>query len=209
MEKNHKGFTLVEVMIVVSLIVIIAIALLGGINPLQQFLRGYDTVRKSDLAKLKSAFENYYNDHECYPDKSILAQCGSNALNPYLDKIPCDPNSKEPYEVYLLPEDSSCAQKFAIYASLSSTVDTKGDLIKYCPDTTVVTSADMNYTEVIKGCSGQELCQTIYGCKNGACVVVALDSIPACSPNSCDPNCGVDCSKKNRRGSYTNECREI
>ena len=68
MNRKHQGFTLVEIMIVVSLIVIIAIALLGGINPLQQFFRGYDTVRKSDLAKLKSAFENYYNDHDCYSD---------------------------------------------------------------------------------------------------------------------------------------------
>lgn len=209
MNKKHQGFTLVEIMIVVSLIVIIAIALLGGINPLQQFFRGYDTVRKSDLAKLKSAFENYYNDHNCYPDQSILAQCGSNALDPYLDRIPCDPNTKQAYEIYLLPADSSCPQKFAIYANLSSTVDIRGDLITYCPDTAAVYSADMNYTEVIKGCSGQQLCQTIYGCKNGACVVVALDSIPSCSPNSCDPNCGVDCTKKNRRGAYTNECREI
>ncbi len=209
MKKKLGGFTLVEVMIVVSIIVIIALVLLFGINPLQQFFRGYDTVRKSDLAKLKNAFENYYNDHECYPDKSILTQCGSAALDPYLDKIPCDPNTKEPYEIYLLPEDSSCPQKFAIYASLSSTIDTKGNLIKYCDDTIAVNSSDMNYTEVIKGCSGQELCQTIYGCKNGACVIVALDSVPACSPNSCDPNCGVDCTKKNRRGAYTNECREI
>lgn len=209
MKKIARGFTLVEVMIVVSIIVILALLLLFGLNPLQQFFRGYDTVRKNDLAKLKSAFENYYNDHDCYPDKSVLTKCESNALDPYLDKIPCDPSTKEPYDIYLLPADSSCPQKFAIYANLSSTVDVRGDLITYCPDTTAVYSADMNNTEVIKGCSGQELCQTIYGCKNGACVVVALDSLPACSPNSCDPNCGVDCSKKNRRGAYANECREI
>jgi len=207
--KINSGFTLSEVLIVVTLIVILSLGVLLAMNPLSQFLKGYDSVRKADLSKLKTAFENYYSDHDCYPSQSILSQCGSAALAPYLDIVPCDPNTKEPYELYLLPVDSSCAQKFAIYADLSSTVDARGDNIKYCPDTIAVASTDMNYTDIIKGCSGTQLCQTIYGCKNGACVVVAEDSIPACSPNSCDPTCGVDCSKKNRRGAYTNECRAI
>lgn len=206
---KKSGFTLTEVLVVVSLIAIIATAIILSLDPMKQFFKGYDTVRKNDLAKIKTAFENYYNDHDCYPDKSVLSMCGSNVLEPYLDKIPCDPGTQEPYEVYMLPVDSSCVQKFAIYASLNSDNDNQGDLIQYCPNTIAAASADMNYTEIIKGCSGQELCQTIYGCRNGACVVVALDSVPSCSPNSCDPDCGVDCSRKNRRGQYTNECREI
>lgn len=210
MTKNrNSGFTLAEILIVVSLITIIAAALLFSINPIKQFFKGYDTVRKNDLTKLKSAFENYYTDHDCYPEASILKQCGSNVLEPYIDKIPCDPNSNEPYEAYMLPVDSSCPQKYAIYATLNYTTDSRGDLITYCPDTFSVSSASMYNNEVIKGCSGQELCQTIYGCKSGSCVVVAIDSLATCSPNSCDPTCGVDCTKKNRRGAYSNECREI
>ena len=211
LQTNNKqsGYTLAEMTIIVGIIAIVAIFLLIGLDPIKQFFKGYDTVRKSDLAKLKTAFENYYNDKECYPDGSVLSMCGSNILQPYLDKIPCNPGTQEPYEVYMLPADSTCAQKFAIYASLSSGNDNQSDMIKYCPKTIAAASADMNYTDIIKGCSGQELCQTIYGCRNGACVIVALDSVPSCSPNSCDPNCGVDCSRKNRRGQYTNECREI
>lgn len=207
MIKNNRAFTLTEVLIVITLIVILSLAALLTMDPLNQFFRGYDAVRKSDLAKLKTAFENYYADHDCYPSQALLSQCGSTALDPYLDKIPCDPNTKEPYELYLLPADSSCAQKFAIYANLSSSSDNQGNDITYCKDTIAVSSSDMNYLDVVRGCSNTQMCQTMYGCKSGACVIIAEDSIPTCSPNSCDPTCGVDCAKLNRRGAFTNECR--
>lgn len=206
MKRIHQGFTLAEITIVVSILVILSLAILRSLDPIKQFFKGYDSVRKSDLAKLKSAFENYYSDHDCYPSQSILSQCGSAALTPYMDKIPCDP-SGDPYKVYLLPEDSSCPQRFSVYANLSFSSDKQGDDIVFCPQTIAAYSTDMNYLDVIKGCSNQSLCKTMYGCINGACVVVAEDSIPSCSPSSCDPTCGVDCSKKNRKGQYANACR--
>ncbi len=206
---NNQGFTLNELLVIVGIIAIISMVLLRNINPLQQFFRGYDTVRRNDLQKLKTAFENYFSDNDCYPDPDVLTQCNSNVLEPYLDKIPCDPSSGEPYEIYSLPVDSSCPQKYSIYGDITSSLDSRGDDITYCPKTIAVSSVDMNYLDIINGCSGTQLCQTIYGCRNGACVIIAEDSIPTCSPNSCDPTCGVDCTKKNRRNQYTNECRAI
>lgn len=205
--KTNSGFTLTEVLIVITLLVILSLGVLLTMDPITQFFRGYDTVRKSDLQKLKTAYENYYTDHDCYPPDTVLSQCGTGALEPYLDKIPCDPSTKEAYTVYTLPDGSSCNQKYAIYAELNNSNDVQSDDITYCYGTIAVASTDMNNVDIIRGCSGNQLCQTIYGCRSGACVVIAEDSVPTCSPNSCDPTCGVDCSKKNRRGAYTNECR--
>ncbi len=205
--KTPNGFTLGEILVVVTLIVILGLASLIGLNPHAQFLRGHDTVRRDNLAKLKTALENYYNDHSCYPEKSVLTQCGSNALQPYLDKVLCDPATKEPYTVYTTPIDSSCPQKYAIYTTLSMTNDPKSNNIYYCPNTIAVSSTDMSYIDLVKGCSGKQLCEVSYGCKNGACVIVAQDSIPTCGPSFCPPSTCPDCTLKNRRGVYLNECR--
>jgi len=205
--KISKGFTLAEILIVVSILVVLSLAVLMAINPFTQFLRGYDTVRRADLNKLRTAFENYYGDHNCYPSQSLLSQCGSSALAPYLDKIPCDPGTKAPYKLNLLPAAGACPQKYAIYASLANAVDTRGDDIAYCKDTIVVSSTDMKYLDIVNGCSGIQLCTTMYGCRNGACVVLFQDSVPTCGIAYCTSNCnGINCSLKNRRGSYTNEC---
>lgn len=216
LQNKNKGFTLAEVLIAITLVIILSLAILTTVNPIKMFFRGYDAVRKSDLAKLKTAFEEYYTDHECYPDSTVLSQCGSNILNPYLNEIPCDPNTKQPYTLNLLPTGSSCAQKFAIYAPLINTSDGQGNQIDFCNNTYAVSSSDINYTELIAGCSGRNYCSEWYGCKSGACIMVSYDDIPTCGPNTnCDSTCGAPngmnpntyCAQKNRRGNYVNECR--
>lgn len=208
MAQNHKAFTLAEILIVISIIIILAIALLLTINPFTQFLRGYDTVRRNDLSKLHTAFENYFADHNCYPTAAMIAQCGSSALAPYLDKVPCDPSTRAPYKLRLLPEGTGCAQKYAVYADLANTKDIRGDLISYCKDTVTVASSDMTYLEIVEGCSRISICQNMYGCRNGACVLLFEDTTPTCGVVYCRSNCnGKDCSFKNPDGSYRYECR--
>jgi prepilin-type N-terminal cleavage/methylation domain-containing protein len=205
---NHKAFTLPELMVVVALIAIISLASLTTINPFTQYMRGYDSVRRDDLGKLRTAFENYYSDHDCYPNKSLLDQCGSSALAPYIDKVPCDPSTKEPYTLLSLPEGSSCAQQFAIYSKLANKADIRGDTIEYCKDTIVVNSADMAHLDIVKGCSSIEICQSMYGCRNGACTLLFQDSVPTCGIVYCSSNCNnKKCALKNSRGAYINECR--
>lgn len=206
---NQKGFTLTEVLVVITILVIIGLAALINFDPLQQFFKGYDTIRKNDLSTLKTAFENYYADKQCYPPETILTQCGSNSLSPYLEKIPCDPNG-QPYTGHFLPEESenTCPQNYAIYASLSNKVDTQGDNLEYCENTLAVTSPGMTSNDTISGCSDVTLCYEMYGCRNGACTLLFQDTLPTCGFTYCDSNCnGVNCSQKNRRGSYVNECR--
>ncbi len=92
------GFSLLEVLIVVA---ILGILLIAGMFFMQRHLmRARDAQRKSDLDRIRTAFEEYYNDYRCYPAPGYLTVCGSTALSPYLKEIPCDPLTKEPYAYF-------------------------------------------------------------------------------------------------------------
>lgn len=199
-----RGFTLAELMVTVSIVVILGMSLLLTINPLTQFLKGYDTVRKADLAKIKNAFEAYYSDHDCYPPTSVLSQCGSDVLAPYLSVIPCDPNTKEPYKIYLgVNESVTCPQKYAVYANLANKLDPSGDEIRFCPDTIVSSSSESREADIIKGCSDISFVSTYYGCQNGTCRQVSQDYDPP--PSECNKvweqsDCESKCSGKYTSG---------
>ena len=97
------GFTLIEVLIVVA---ILSILILMSVFYYQRHLmRSRDVQRKSDLSKIKLAFEKYYSDERCYPDSELMNNCGSDDLSSYLKEIPCDPLTNEPYPYFSLDGD--------------------------------------------------------------------------------------------------------
>jgi prepilin-type N-terminal cleavage/methylation domain-containing protein len=224
MSHRQKGFTLVEILIVVSILVLLGLIALVGINPMTQIFKGYDARRRVDLNKIKIALEAYYSDHECYPLFPLKDTkgrpsyvCNSGILKPYLDSIPCDPSTKKPYTLYLIPDDSTCPQQFAIYAQMFSFFNQNATLAEYCPKILDNHSQGINNLEIIYGCSLQEICPVHYGCRNGACVVVTDDDLPTCGPNFCSSDCSpvrdtdgsilVDCSTVNpNTGEHTREC---
>ena len=53
-KNNWQGFTLTELLVVISILTILGLLALININPSLSFSSGYDTVRKADLAKIKS-----------------------------------------------------------------------------------------------------------------------------------------------------------
>lgn len=95
----QSGWTLAELLIVIVIIAILAIMFLL-VNWKRNIFRAQDAQRKSDIANIRRAFEEYYNDNGCYPSMDILDSCGSESsdLKAYLRKIPCDPTTKEPYK---------------------------------------------------------------------------------------------------------------
>ena len=93
---TSNGFTLAELLIVVAIISIIALIFLL-MSWRKSINAGKDVQRKTDLVNIRRAFEEYYNDHECYPPADILTNCNGNQLLPTLERIPCDPVSGQPY----------------------------------------------------------------------------------------------------------------
>jgi prepilin-type N-terminal cleavage/methylation domain-containing protein len=59
---REKGFTLVELLIVLALIAILAAILIAVINPGAIMTRGRDTQRKGDLRNLAAATDAYIAD---------------------------------------------------------------------------------------------------------------------------------------------------
>ena len=101
--KNHiqngfdtKGMSMIEILIVIAILAILGAMLLFGLN--RQTSKARDSQRKDDLEDLRVAFEEYYNDNECYPQLDVvLDNCGGTDLQPYLKEVPCDPQDEQPY----------------------------------------------------------------------------------------------------------------
>lgn len=205
--KTFQGYTLAEILIAISVLVVLGITALVGINPIAQIFKGYDAHRRDDLNKIKTALENYYSDHEQYPlfplvnaDNKPTYICESDFLKPYLSAMPCDPSKKTPYIVYLSPPDSSSPQDFVVYAHADSLSDENPDAITNCPDTIVVHSPSIDPGELEENCgrsgSGKPACtNNHYGCVNYSCQKISGPEEPGCTPNYCTSNCdGEDCS---------------
>ena len=91
MRKTRSGFTLVELIIVMSIIGVLAgsTVLISISTNLQ---RGRDTKRKADLAAIQSALEIYRSDVRAYPGNKDM-------LSPdYMGTVPKDP--QDPSRTY-------------------------------------------------------------------------------------------------------------
>ncbi|EKD52782.1 MAG: hypothetical protein ACD_61C00244G0006 [uncultured bacterium] len=207
----QRGFTLAELLIVIAIIAILAVLILLALNPFTYIKKAYDTERKTDIYKIKNALENYYADHDSYPPDlaTVLATCDGSGLAPYLEKIPCDPNTGRGYTTYTTPVGSSAPQQYAIYAPTTSINYPDANIIPECPDTLIANSTGMSGYDLITGCGGETpTCRIYYGCKSGACVIVAYEESIACSPSSCDSDCGAGSTPISTFCSYPNaECK--
>lgn len=140
--KKNSGFTLLEILIVVSLLAVIGAAIIIFLNPLQQINKAKDSKKKSDLNVLKKSFEDYYNDKNCYPTLEEVCYnprseyapneaktcniCGNNpsspSFTPYLATLPCDPESPKKEFLYQV-DDLTCPKWFKVYSELGYKID--------------------------------------------------------------------------------------
>ena len=146
------GFTLIELLIVVAIVALLGVALMFGLQ--LQLARSRDARRKADLEKLRIVFENYYNDHNCYPPTDVFfnggsapdgALCGKPlpALQPYLDKVPCDPDTQVPY-AYYSPNGKTICEGYRLYTKLEDSND-QGIPRVGCGKTGCGALTDVNY----------------------------------------------------------------
>lgn len=119
-KKLSKGFTLVELLLVVGIIGTLTVAILMNFNPLEQVRKGRDAQRKADLAALQRALEVYNNDNNAYPTSTADYKINISGWNwgsswvPYMQKTPKDPISAKTYRYVSV----SSGQGYRIYASL-------------------------------------------------------------------------------------------
>ncbi|MFH1244700.1 MAG: type II secretion system protein [bacterium] len=61
------GFTMIELLIVIAVLGILAVAVLSAINPIELINRGRDTGSKSDVEQVASAVDRYYTAKGYFP----------------------------------------------------------------------------------------------------------------------------------------------
>jgi general secretion pathway protein G len=121
------GFTLIELMIVMAIIVILAgIASALYVNSIQ---RSKEAVLKSDLFRMRDAIDQYYADKNKYPPslESLVSE-------KYLRTIPVDPitNSTETWQTTMAePQPGSNLSESGIFDVKSGAEDTALDGTRY------------------------------------------------------------------------------
>ena len=128
--KQQKGFTLIEMILVIALISSLAMVALAVLNPLEQFKKSNDARRKSDLYQIQRALEAYYQDNGKYPTSTsdFQIQSGGKTITwgtswqPYMNIVPKDPGSPTKFYVYYSPSLAN-GQTYYIYASLDRGAD--------------------------------------------------------------------------------------
>lgn len=93
-----KGFTIIELLVVVTLIGILAGMTLTVINSFGLRQKGRDSQRASDLKKYQTALELYFADNRGYPKAATQWENAGTFLNTalvtgeYISNLPTDPS---------------------------------------------------------------------------------------------------------------------
>lgn len=104
--RSSRGFTLIELMVVMSIIVVLATVALVQYRQSVTFAR--ETVLKDDLFKMRDAIDQYYADKNQYP--TTLDDLVSNG---YLRALPKDPFTNDISTWQAIPSDPDPANPTA------------------------------------------------------------------------------------------------
>lgn len=117
-----RAFTLVEFIIVIALLMLLAIITVSALNPGLLTERARDAQRKKDAARIRVAFEEYFNDKGCFPTQAVVdtLECDQNGFQPWLSIWPCDPNGQK---YYIYTDNSSCPRSYRILTNLKNKTD--------------------------------------------------------------------------------------
>lgn len=120
-KKNSRGFTLIEILIVIAILGVLAL-LVSALYVPTQLRKARDASRKIDFKAIGNGLNQYYDTKGCYP--SEFPSCHNPLVlgnSKYVGSMPCDPRLKTAY-VYLT-DGSSCSQWFKLYTNLENQQD--------------------------------------------------------------------------------------
>lgn len=171
MKNQSKGFTLIEILIVVAIIAILASVVLVGLGPTQQ--AGRDARRLSDLHEVQNGLELYYNSCGYYPGTANAAPCGAyaavanyTALRGVLTsftalgvgQVPDDPTSGKHYTYSVLP--AAGAQAGGSGYILGAVLENSGNSVfaSYQKPANLASYTD---ADGVQGCTTPQYCITL------------------------------------------------
>lgn len=79
---RQAGFTMVELLVVISIIGILATAVLAALNPVEQLRKGRDTSRKADASTMLGALDRFQSSFGCYPWQWVVSTSTCNNATP-------------------------------------------------------------------------------------------------------------------------------
>ena len=118
--KSSKGFTLIELVVVIAILGILVVTSLAVLDPSGDLSKANDAVRKLDLEHIQTALDIYYHDHNCYPTSVPFGSIWQENGTVYMQKVPQDPNYASTGWAYVYQTDTanSCPQWNVLYSHL-------------------------------------------------------------------------------------------
>lgn len=113
MKTNRQGFTLVEIMIAVSIVAVVFGLIISSSAAIRK--RSRDAQRQADLRMIQTALQQFYTDRNHFPNdftpistgliSGVLTDCSNEPTSPactisktYLSTIPADPSGVDQYK---------------------------------------------------------------------------------------------------------------
>src|SRR5579862_3718129 len=78
LQKNQKGFTLIELLIVIVIIAALAVTVFTALNPIKRIKDAHDSRRSSDVDTILSAIHSYIVDHNGSLPPTLQTASGGN-----------------------------------------------------------------------------------------------------------------------------------
>lgn len=203
MTQKKLGFTLIEVLIVITVVGLLAVLVIVALRG--SLFKGHDARRKADTDRIKIAAEEYEKDHNCYPKYIICGQHPEQPVYPYLKDVPCDPVNGVSYFYFF--ENRSCPGWFKVYTVLENENDTSAHM-NIGPNgafnyVTSSPNAPLDYVPSPQETGSQTPAPPgnqsgFYGCQNGICVPISWNPNrpgPECDPNYQQSDCLGECGQ--------------
>jgi len=109
--KNKKGFTLIELMVAIAIIVLLSVV--GMVSYRAANKKARDSKRQSSLEQVRAALEMYRSDNDVYPGVTSVLVDGN-----YLSELPTDPRAGDGYGFYYSSTDGFTYSLCAVFEAV-------------------------------------------------------------------------------------------